>query len=362
MTGRAALKQWFETGDKPTQGQFAELIDSMFNLADDSITIAAITGLSQALAGKATSAQVKTVQDNITTLTNLLGNLADLQTTDKSTIVAAINEVLVNGGGLKPKDIGAGLIISNGLLTLDIATTALVNPAISVQWTLFNADGVTPYSTATSSAKALVVDKGVKASMAAKYKYPTPGAGQGLPTAAVSTSFSTALPAPDTFSDTLAVNNIAANRTDSITLTKPKSGLPVVNGNVTLPSGVDSTADSVSISFQGRGVLAFFPDAVLTAAQIQSALNTGSAGNSQFQTSKARSFSGVIATGYTYYLLSNTLGRPTGVAQNIVEDVFGAFQFLADVTIVNAAGANDTITVMRSNATNAFNNKTLTFS
>ena len=32
---RAALKAFFETGDKPTQQQFADLIDSLFSLTDD---------------------------------------------------------------------------------------------------------------------------------------------------------------------------------------------------------------------------------------------------------------------------------------------------------------------------------------
>lgn len=53
MTSRNALKPWFLTGLKPTQGQFAELINSCFNLNDDQITIAMVQGLSLALAGKA---------------------------------------------------------------------------------------------------------------------------------------------------------------------------------------------------------------------------------------------------------------------------------------------------------------------
>lgn len=58
MTGRNALKQWFLTGLKPTQGQFAELINSCFNLNDDQITIAAVQGLAAALAQKASLANL----------------------------------------------------------------------------------------------------------------------------------------------------------------------------------------------------------------------------------------------------------------------------------------------------------------
>ena len=32
------LKSYFETGDKPTQQQFADLIDSMFNKTDDMLS------------------------------------------------------------------------------------------------------------------------------------------------------------------------------------------------------------------------------------------------------------------------------------------------------------------------------------
>lgn len=37
MQTRAILKTWFETGDKPTEAQFEELIDSTFNLSDDKV-------------------------------------------------------------------------------------------------------------------------------------------------------------------------------------------------------------------------------------------------------------------------------------------------------------------------------------
>ncbi len=35
IVDRTTLKSYFETGDRPTQGQFANLIDSAFNLAED---------------------------------------------------------------------------------------------------------------------------------------------------------------------------------------------------------------------------------------------------------------------------------------------------------------------------------------
>jgi len=37
IVDRATLKSYFETGDRPTQSEFEDLIDSSFNLADDQI-------------------------------------------------------------------------------------------------------------------------------------------------------------------------------------------------------------------------------------------------------------------------------------------------------------------------------------
>ena len=55
MDSRAVLKTFFETGDKPTAAQFADLIDSCFNLVDDSIAISEVTGLAAQLAAKVTA-------------------------------------------------------------------------------------------------------------------------------------------------------------------------------------------------------------------------------------------------------------------------------------------------------------------
>jgi len=46
---RTVLKAWFETGDKPTQAQFEELIDSIYNLTDDDISD--INGSIQSISG-----------------------------------------------------------------------------------------------------------------------------------------------------------------------------------------------------------------------------------------------------------------------------------------------------------------------
>lgn len=92
VTARNILKSWFSKDKKPTEEQFAFLIDSFLHKSDDAIGIADVQGLSNALASKASSAQINAVL-------SLIGSLDGLQTVDKTSIVAAINEVLSNAGG-----------------------------------------------------------------------------------------------------------------------------------------------------------------------------------------------------------------------------------------------------------------------
>jgi outer membrane murein-binding lipoprotein Lpp len=358
MTSRSALKQFFLTSKKPTQGQFAELIDSLFHKGEDTVAIAMIAGLAEVLSGKASNAQVNGLVTQVGDLVSFIGNLNSLTTADKSSLVAAINELQADSGGIGADDLGQGLIVdSNGKLTLDLTSKMLLTPAISVLWTVYKADYTTQIT--TSAVAALVVDKGSKVDMVAKYKYSAPNDSQAIPTSAASSSFNTDLPLPDTFSAPLTVNAISANRADTISFFKAKSGLVVAGSQVAFPTGSDTTAASISLTFRGRGVVVTsFGDAALTATQIQSVLN-----GAAFVTSKAGSYSGVTASGgkYVYYLRDASLGRPTSVIQNGALPVFNAFQFLADVTITNAAGFQMPVTVMRSNDMDAFVNATLDF-
>lgn len=62
---RATLINYFITGSKPTQSQFADFINAVFNLNDDTVTMDLIEGLTDALAGKASTALVTTLSDAI---------------------------------------------------------------------------------------------------------------------------------------------------------------------------------------------------------------------------------------------------------------------------------------------------------
>ncbi|MRG45489.1 hypothetical protein GFS24_10205 [Chitinophaga sp. SYP-B3965] len=93
MASKNTLKQWFSTGKKPTQGQFAELIESFFHKAEDTVTIAMVQNLSQVLADKVSNADLNLIRSAI-------GNIGDLQTNTKANLVAALNELVSHDEGL----------------------------------------------------------------------------------------------------------------------------------------------------------------------------------------------------------------------------------------------------------------------
>jgi len=86
---RNTLKGWFETGDIPTQAQFAALIEGVLNLQDDDYK--KVPGLENLLNGKASLASVNS-------LVTQLSALNAQQITDKAELLAAINEVLESSG------------------------------------------------------------------------------------------------------------------------------------------------------------------------------------------------------------------------------------------------------------------------
>lgn len=66
---KSVLKTFFETGDFPTQEQFADLIDSLFHINDDNLPINRVTGLQALLDGLVQAAPITgavSVPTNIT--------------------------------------------------------------------------------------------------------------------------------------------------------------------------------------------------------------------------------------------------------------------------------------------------------
>jgi|GEM_PF-4177350 len=247
----------------------------------------------------------------------------------------------------------------------DLEQLSIVTPNITVTWTLFKSDGVTPYSPNTTTGKNITVDKGAKAKISATFQYPSP---DGLYTKApelILGYFGTVDPGPDTPS--VAFTNggaiITSDSTYDVLLLAQMKGLIAVDGGKVVKAiGYESTSDSVSVKFLGKGALVYSTLSVLTASDIESLL--AASGNTAFQSSKARTFTGVTASAgkYTYYISDAALGAITNAIQNGALPVFGAFTRLANVSITNDAGATINMIVFRSNAQNAFTGVTLAFS
>jgi hypothetical protein len=274
-----------------------------------------------------------------------------------------INNSLSNVNGIKPENIGTGLLIDgNKKLTLDLLSKSLVSPTINVQWKLYKNDGTTPYnsSSGTLTTKNLIVDKGVKATLSATYKYPAPNEGQAAPTRAVSTTFSNDLPGPEQPSAQLFAENIISNRNDSISIQKPASGLIVLGGQVVVPTGYDAKTDSCSISFKGRGFYMYAEKALLSTEDVQALYNAG-----DYQDNRARTFNSVTpgVGKYFYYIYDAAFGPFTSVIYNDAEQYFGAFHLQpGGLTVINNAGINQNLIVVSSNSDNAFSNSKLAFS
>lgn len=75
MSNRDTAKSWFETGDYPTQAQFAQLFDWI--LFSGEATIADVQNLSAVLAGKVDTSALTALQDRILpTILNASGNIS----------------------------------------------------------------------------------------------------------------------------------------------------------------------------------------------------------------------------------------------------------------------------------------------
>lgn len=120
-----------------------------------------------------------------------------------------------------------------------------------------------------------------------------------------------------------------------------------------------TTLGSYTVNYYLRSVLGYNTATSLTLADI-TAIGT----NISLTNSKARTVSGVTATGgnYTYYVYASSAGDLAGVIMDGSSPVLGAFTKLSDVSGNNAYGASVTYRIYKSNATNAFSSNSLTFS
>jgi hypothetical protein len=109
---RNTAKTWFERLDKPSQEQFAQLLDYIF-FKDETIPVAAIDGLTQLLANIPSDGRLKAVEPIVGSNVNTL--LVPAYNVVTSMVIFSPNNAVVNIGTTpNGTDYYEGLSIENG--------------------------------------------------------------------------------------------------------------------------------------------------------------------------------------------------------------------------------------------------------
>lgn len=101
LTKTAQGSTWSDAGT-PTQAQVAEAVSDW---ADENITVTTGVVIDQSLSVQGAAADAKKTGDEISDLKSAIGDLSELETTDKTDLVSAINEAMESGGGLDLSDL-----------------------------------------------------------------------------------------------------------------------------------------------------------------------------------------------------------------------------------------------------------------
>lgn len=303
------------------------------------------------------------VSDNESVIFEKNGNLSVYATTGDGTS-PSIAFPWKSGTVALTSDIdGFGADLANYIPWSALDFTTLVVPIITVTWIANMHDGTTPYTLTDPNAANITVDTGCVVTQGSSWYYPIPSAGQAGPTVA-SGSYGPTVVGPDTSSDPLNTT-VTDSVSYSVTISKPKSGLIVVNNQVTVPSGTDTNSASISVAFKGKGYLFYSTNGSVSASDINTMLTTSLGSmNGSFQSSVGRTYTNVTAgVGlYTYIIYESTFANITTIIMNGATPVLGAFTQESNLTIVNEAQFSILYKVYRTNITQAFTGATLVIS
>lgn len=354
VTARNTLKQWFETGKKPTQAQFANLIDSFFHLSDDTLSIAKVNNLATVLASKASTTQ-------ITTILTALGALEDLQTEDKSSIVAAINELkelIGEGGGLDPEvfDSDTTVSLSGGKLWFKWANgqTAPTKGKTAIEVMIMGAkEAIAPSANLSLSASSFIINKKADVDLNVNYSYSINSLGATLANLKLERS-------RDNLTWTELINS--ATPPASPFVDSDLNGGAINNAPIYYRLTIEDSEGFMTIStkqasFAYRSFLGYRSTPPETIADIIAL------GNSAINDGKARTFSGVTAGEnlFTFYAYRAGAGDISSLIMDGSAPILGAVSIIGDIAGVDEFGGAVTYRIVKSNATQAFNNNTLAF-
>lgn len=354
LTSRNILKQYFETGKKPTQAQFANLIDSFFHKSEDTVTIANVSGLAAVLATKASTTQIATIL-------GALGALEDLQTEDKTSIVAAINELktLIGSGGGGSSEVFESnftVALSGGKFFFKWANGQEVPAAgkSAIELMIIGAqEAIAPSANLSLSAGAITYNQKSGVDLNVNYSFAINSLGATLGNLKLERSrdglawtelINSATPPASPFIDTDINGGAINNAPIYYRLTVEDSGGLIVN-------------NTKQANFVYRSFLGFASTAPADVAAIVALGNSTLSG-------KARTVPNVTAGAglYTWFAYRASENDLTGIVMDGSAPILGAFAKIGDLTGADEFGGSVTYRIYRSNATQAFINNTLAFS
>lgn len=354
VTARNTLKQWFETGKKPTQSQFANLIDSFFHKSDDTMSIAGVSGLAAVLAAKASTAQ-------ITTILSALGALEDLETEDKSSVIAAINELkglIGSVGGLDPEvfESNTTVSLSGGKYWFKWGNgqTAPTAGKSSIEVMLMGAkEAIAPSANLSLSASAFTINKKDDIDLNVNYSYSINSLDATLANLKLERS-------RDNATWTELINS--ATPPASPYVDEDLNASAINNNPVYYRLTIEDSEGYISVatkqaSFAYRSFLGYRSTAPESIADII-ALGSGAINDG-----KARTFNNVTAGEglFTFYAYRAGAGNVSSLIMDGSAPILGAVSIIGDLTGDDEFGGSVTYRIVKSNATQAFNNNTLAF-
>ena len=218
---------------------------------------------------------------------------------------------------------------------------ALVSPAITGKWSVFNAAG-TAVTAKDSTANNLSLEDGFQASWTGTFSYPAAGAGQKVPTS-VSGNW-TALPSAGQASTAYTTpNKVQSDTTISVTIAAAKTGLMVSGSDVKPAAGNDTKSASAKVSFFRRRYFGLTDTSNVTADKVKALAQT------DLNNSKTAHLAGISATDSQYYVIAypKAMGELTKIVQNGATPLLNGGFVKSEVTVVNEAGASIAYLVYR---------------
>ena len=268
-----------------------------------------------------------------------------------------------------------GVIVSSGLtidpignLSLDLNSSTLVTPIITSNWKVY--DNLNVYIADITASNSVQLENGYRYRIQSKYSNPTPTAGYSSPTS-VSGSWGTSLPVVGTQSDNVLTSDIdgysssyiGTSGSYSVTFSKPKSGLIVVNNQVRYASGTDTTSASVSATFMGRNFYGYASSKTITENIIEG-------GTTALTSAKSKTISGVqtnySGNNYFFFAYPSSYGDLSTLIVNGANSfnlAAGEAMTKSTITVTNGAGISVALNLYVTNDNNAFStSSTLAFS